>query len=372
MGPKPNKGIPSGKTRNWCFTIPFDAEGCEEQLRRLREDPGVVVLCVGEEIGDETGYHHWQGCVRFANEKSGTQCKQKLVKEAHIEKAESTLQKCIEYCSKQHKVKFAKNVHNYKPIERKQKEDKQEIWRTILKDAETMEPDEFKEKWPREWILRRSAIERIMVESSARTAKTWNGNLQHKNFWVYGEPGIGKSRWATQQIAPWNTLRKNNNKWWCGFSCTNTRLVILEDYPGLPQGDALQHHMKVWADRYPFLGEIKGGGVTIETGRWALIITSNYAIDECFSKEQDRKALHRRFNEIQMTRANATLIENLKIDFEILHQKRKTDGKDIEQQEEEMDDAAIEDLQNHLEEVEAMQHEAKEREEQGLDLDEEW
>jgi hypothetical protein len=73
-----------------------------------------------------------------------------------------------------------------------------------------------------------------------------------------------------------------------------------------------------------------------------------------------------------MTRANATLIENLKIDFEILHQKRKTEEKDIEKQEEGMDDAEIEDLQNHLEEVEAMHQEAKEREEQGLDLDEEW
>jgi hypothetical protein len=131
-----------------------------------------------------------------------------------------------------------------------------------------MQPDDFKQEWPKQWIVRRTAIERIMLESSAKTAKTRTGYLQFKNYWIYGDPGIGKSRWATTQTTTWNTFRKNHNQW-CGDSCTETRLVIIEDYPALPQGDALQHHMKVWADRDPFLGEVKGGGITIEPGRFA-------------------------------------------------------------------------------------------------------
>jgi hypothetical protein len=37
---------------------------------------------------------------------------------------------------------------------------------------------------------------------------------------------VGKSRWATTQKETFQTLRKNNNKWGCGFNLCHTKLVI--------------------------------------------------------------------------------------------------------------------------------------------------
>jgi hypothetical protein len=349
------------------------SSGINERLRILQESESVTVMCVGLEKGKTTGYEHLQGFIQYSSKKTAMQVKSNLTNETHVEAARDTTRKCVQYCQKEHKVQYEKNTQSYDDREKTEQKITfaEQHWRDLIKDCEKLEAEEIKEKYPKDWVLRRGAIERMITEASAKTAKTWDGKLQEKNFWIWGMPGVGKSRWAILQQPMQNILRKNNNKWWCCYHCSNTKLVILEDYPAFPQGDALAHHMKVWADRYPFLGEIKGGGVTIEPGRWALVVTSNYCIDECFGKEQDKRALHRRFNEIEMTAANKKLIDELRIDFAILT--TKTKEREREQIDEEMTEEEVEDWENHLQEVQEMEDEARERAEQGLDeVEEEW
>jgi hypothetical protein len=45
--------------------------------------------------------------------------------------------------------------------------------------------------------------------------------------------------------------------------------------------------VKVWADRYTFMGEVKGGSMVIWPGSFYLIIPSNYPIDMCVWNEAD-------------------------------------------------------------------------------------
>jgi hypothetical protein len=325
---------------------------------------------VGEEIGEETNYEHWQGYVQFYNQKSAKQVKNLLTNETHIEKAKGTTKRNIEYCSKQHKVRYQKNVDSWKPIqdERQKQERRDARTREIIKDAETLEPEAFKDKWPTEWYLRRSNVEKIMIESMGKRATIWCGKLQEKNIWLWGPPGVGKSRWAMKQQPMTNILKKNTNKWWCGYSIANTKLVILEDYPAMPLGDLLQHHVKIWGDRHPFLGEIKNGGTLVEPGRWGMVITSNYPIEKCFSHKEDVEAIQRRFHEIYMTQHNAVLIEAIGIDFQRIEQNRQTkeqEEKHVPTEEE------LENVRKHVQETVEMMDEARERGEQGLD-DVEW
>ena len=56
----------------------------------------------------------------------------------------------------------------------------------------------------------------------------------------------------------------------------------------------------------------------IEPGRFFFIITSNYQIDSCFENEDDRLAIHRRFNEIHMTEENKLIIRSMNLDTDIL------------------------------------------------------
>jgi hypothetical protein len=176
----------------------------------------------------------------------------------------------------------------------------------ILEAAKTLTPAEFQVQEPEQWIVRRAAIERIMVEEQARKATAWDGELPSKNVWLWAEPGLGKSRWAVGQ-APFSvTYKKNLNKWWDGFLPLVYKQVTIEDWH--PGAECLSAHLKVWADRYPFIAEVKGSSLQMEPGRWTLIVTSNYAISECFS-ERDRPAIERRFSEVHLTRENRALIE---------------------------------------------------------------
>jgi hypothetical protein len=77
---------------------------------------------------------------------------------------------------------------------------------------------------------------------------------------------MGKSRWADNLITSGKAFRKNFNKWWGGMESRTVRTVIIENWPGSPQGDGLAQHLKVWADRYCFSGETKGSSVPIMPG----------------------------------------------------------------------------------------------------------
>jgi hypothetical protein len=107
----------------------------------------------------------------------------------------------------------------------------------------------------------------------------------NKNYWICGAPGVGTSKWAMERIEMYKRLKKNTNKWWFGYNICTTKLVIFEDYPALPRGNQLQHHVKVWTDRYPFLGEVENGGTIREPGRIALVITSSYPIERAIASD---------------------------------------------------------------------------------------
>jgi len=107
------------------------------------------------------------------------------------------------------------------------------------------------------------------------------------NEWIFGDPGVGKSRYARQQGEHYS---KSANKWWDGYS--GQKLVIIDDF-GL-EHKCLGHHIKIWADHYSFTAEVKNGTVTIRPAK--IIVTSNYLPSEIWKgDDQTIQAVNRRF-----------------------------------------------------------------------------
>lgn len=99
------------------------------------------------------------------------------------------------------------------------------------------------------------------------------------HIWLWGDAGTGKSAnlWRTYPHA----YRKLLNKWWDGYE--NQDVVIIEEMNPTSL-KALANHMKLWADRYPFVAEIKGASLYIRPQ--LIVVTSNYSIRQCLEDAQ--------------------------------------------------------------------------------------
>lgn len=108
------------------------------------------------------------------------------------------------------------------------------------------------------------------------------------NEWIWGAPGIGKSRLARAENPGFYI--KSHNKWWLGY---RGEPAIIYDDLGKTDSSWIGEFLKQWADHYPFPAETKGDGMMLRPHR--IIVTSNYSIEELFEDDSLREALKRRF-----------------------------------------------------------------------------
>lgn len=119
-------------------------------------------------------------------------------------------------------------------------------------------------------------------------------------IWIYGKPGSGKSRYIRDNF-PKGTYFKAQNKWWDGFN--GQSVVLIDDFD--MGGACIGHYLKIWADRYSFVAEVKGG--TIMPVYEKFFITSNYlprdiwcAGEPCKWDSQMTAAIERRFKVVEV------------------------------------------------------------------------
>ena len=113
-----------------------------------------------------------------------------------------------------------------------------------------------------------------------------------ENLWIYGNPGSGKTYYATHLYK--NYFLKNQTQWWDGYR--GEEVIILDDYDKPIMG----HYVKIWADNYNSVGEIKNGSIALNFK--VFIVTSNYMPRTLWPNDLPMQyAICRRFRFISVT-----------------------------------------------------------------------
>lgn len=264
--------------KNWCFTCNNYSSFDENLFRAL----SYVYLVYGREVGDE-GTPHLQGYVQFLRKLRLTGVK-KLHGKAHWEVARGSAKQNRDYCTKSgdfFEDGFAVPVFGGFSSMADRALRNRRLFETPL--SELVFSGELSIKETRSLKNARSDLRDEM--SRINCLGTIDGPTP--NFWYWGETGTGKSLKARTDFP--DAYLKTCNKWWDGY--TNQEAVIIEDVDESHSG--LSHHLKIWADRYPFPAEVKNSMLTIRPK--IVIVTSNLKPSDIWSKANDLLPIERRF-----------------------------------------------------------------------------
>lgn len=268
----------SNKSRGYCFTINNWTAWDVADIERLRDTCEYYVF--GREVG-ECGTPHLQGFVRFKNPVSFTTIKTALPR-AHIEKQRGDGPSAAAYCKKD-------GDYEEFGILAAEKRSTADRWRFIIDCAERGDLDSIKSEYPGDYLRLFDKLHRIRQ----RTRRIIDGPLEHE--WWYGPTGTGKSRKVWEDYP--DHFAKQLNKWWDGYD--DEDVVVIEEWA--PRNECTASALKIWADRYPFPAEVKGGTLRRIRPR-KIIVTSNYTIDQCFERAEDREPIKRRFKQVHFPR----------------------------------------------------------------------
>lgn len=268
--------------RNWCFTCNnYSLE--DEALFRALE---YAYLVYGREIGD-SGTPHLQGYVQFLRKLRLTALK-KLHRTCHWEVAKGTAKENFDYCSKDgdyFESGVAVSVFGGKPTMAERALRNRRLFEAPL--SELVFSGEVSIKETR--ALKNARLDIRDELSLLGSCCTLDGPTP--NFWYWGPTGTGKSLKARSENL--GAYLKTCNKWWDGYA--GEEVVIIEDFD--ESHVCLAHHMKIWADRYPFPAEVKNSMLRIRPK--VIIVTSNVAPSDIWCKANDLLPIERRFTVVR-------------------------------------------------------------------------
>jgi len=257
------------------LTIPYANWAVPAELPR-----GLCYLIGQAELG-EGGYQHWQLLAQFGSNKRLAAVKKIFGTTAHAELTRSAAAEA--YVQKDDTaIAGTRFCLGEKPFKRNSKTD----WVAQLLHAKSgnitsCDPD---------IQLRFYGTLKAIAADNRLAPDDLTGTC---GIWIWGPPGVGKSRWVRDNYG-FSLFSKMCNKWWDGYN--DEKIVLLDDFDKMHE--KLGHHLKIWSDRYKFVGEKKGTSLTLRPDR--IIVTSNYQIQDIFMDLALIDALKRRFYIIHM------------------------------------------------------------------------
>lgn len=269
-----------GQSKFWCFTI-NNYNGFSD----LDTVKNWAYLVAGKEVG-ENGTPHLQCFVAYKVRTKFSTVKIQLPT-AHIERMFTTPPLASEYCKKDMDFMEFGTLPDFNGATSGYKggEAKAANYRKVIEVVINGDLDDVIEIDPVCYIQHYQGLKRIKQDHPTKP-KALDDVCGE---WLHGDPGVGKSHKAREEHDINEIYDKCANKWWDGYQ--GEEIVLIDDFDLVHH--VLGHHLKRWADKYPFPAEQKGTTISIRPKK--IIITSNYTIEQIFSDPALVLALKRRF-----------------------------------------------------------------------------
>jgi len=254
----------SKQHRAWVFTLNNYTEQEQEELRRLVEESKVRYMIFGREGKKEGATPHLQGYIYSERKFTLKGLKEKIpaLNRSHLEPRLGSHTEAKQYCQKEGDYEESGSPP-------KSSTKRSRITSTILLGSSLREltDNELISVYSIPSLYKARSI--LLNEGQPLTRGSTCG------YWIYGPPGVGKSH-MVHNLFP-GAFVKQQNKWWDGYEGQET--VILDDL----DSNILGHYLKIWMDKWPARGEIKGGTVPLRHRRF--IVTSNYLPSQLWSED---------------------------------------------------------------------------------------
>lgn len=274
----------------WCFTLANFTDDEVADINRVLSSENIKYAIYQREIGGNTELPHLQGYVEFVKKQRFATVKRLLNNERlHLEPRRGTRTQARDYCKKDDTRTEGTDPNEFGTW-RSEATKSGKLAEILLEAKRGATLQSLSDICPSTYVRNyRGVAHYRLLHSTSR------GTQDVRGLWIYGKPGVGKSH-KVRTDNPGHYL-KSQDKWWDGYNGED--VVIIEDLDRM--GVGLSHYLKIWADKWPFQCEVKGGHCKPNFTK--LIVTSNYTISDLFlGEKQDRElvcALQRRFKTLR-------------------------------------------------------------------------
>ena len=271
---------------HWMFTYNNPTHTQEEIIDLLTPVAKYAVFQL--ERGEDTHTPHYQGYVHFLKQQRVTSVTKLF--QAHWEQMykKSTPLACKTYCTKEDTREVDGGPWEIGTWTQKTAQGKRTDLDRFAKKAMKLTTAELFDKYPGHTLRYQTNVDKLKMKLAPKPQ-----NLTGRcGIWLFGDTSTGKSEAARRIAEATGNGRyydKLPSKWWDGYDGEDT--VIIDDIGA--DAEWMAGSLKRFADKYPFPVEVKGSMLTVRP--LLIICTSNYDLDEVFTKRQDNAAINDRF-----------------------------------------------------------------------------
>ncbi len=249
----------SSSAKRWLLVLNnYSEDERSEVIRALRELCSYVIIA--RELG-EGGTPHLQGYFILKDKCRLRSLKDAVSQRAHFEVARGSPDSNRTYCSKEgnfEEIGVAPKANGHK----KTRDDLAVEWNTAFHSGR-VGLSEFADTNPGCYSFSRHIMLRNSLAASMPRERPGV-----RVEWLYGPPGVGKSRMAHERM-PNAFIKDPMTKWWSGYMLESD--VIIDD---MGKNGINLNHLLRWFDRYKCLVETKGDVIPLFADNF--IVTSNF------------------------------------------------------------------------------------------------